>query len=40
MLTFVDSNMLISAATSKGKHFIKARLILGDPAREFASYTP
>ncbi|HMV46765.1 MAG TPA: type II toxin-antitoxin system VapC family toxin [Blastocatellia bacterium] len=37
MLTFLDSNVLISAATGRGKHFSKARSILADRTRTFAS---
>ena len=37
MLTFIDSNVLIAAATGKGKHAPRAYTILNDPAREFAS---
>ena len=35
--TFVDSNVLIAAATGKGKHALHALTILSDPTREFAS---
>lgn len=35
--TFVDSNVLIAAATGKGKHTLRALTILSDPTREFAS---
>jgi hypothetical protein len=37
MLTFLDSNVLIAAATGRGKHAPQAYSILNDPAREFAS---
>jgi hypothetical protein len=37
MLTFLDSNVLIAAATGKGKHAPRAYSILNDPTREFAS---
>ena len=35
--TFVDSNVLIAAATGNGKHTLRALTILSDPTREFAS---
>lgn len=37
MLTFLDANVLIAAATNKGRHVAKAIAILNDPARRFAS---
>lgn len=37
MLTFLDSNVLIAAATGKGNHFSKARSITADKTRTFAS---
>jgi predicted nucleic acid-binding protein len=36
-LTFIDSNVLIAAATGKGKQALRALAILNDSAREFAS---
>ncbi len=36
-LTFIDSNVLIAAATGKGKQALRALAILNDPTREFAS---
>ena len=35
-LTFIDSNVLIAAATGKGKQALRALAILNDPARETA----
>ena len=37
MLTFLDSNVLIAAATGKGKHAPQAVSLVDDPARTFAS---
>jgi predicted nucleic acid-binding protein len=37
MLTFLDSNVLIAAATGSGKHAPQAVSILNDPIRTFAS---
>jgi hypothetical protein len=37
MLTFIDSNVLIAAAMSRGKHALQAQAILNDSTREFAS---
>lgn len=37
MLTFIDSNVLIAAATGRGRHAILALTILSDPTRKFAS---